>query len=134
EKTLHMLRNLAANDRNKVVIISGRDKDCLDKWFGHLPVDLVAEHGGFYRSGDSGEWTGDNDGSESWKSSVREIFERFTKEVQGSFLEEKNHALTWHYRKCRNINEEEIVQSLMRELMISNPINRFNVMHGNKIV
>ena len=32
-----------------MVIISGRERKVLDKWFGNLPVDLVAEHGLFWK-------------------------------------------------------------------------------------
>src|SRR5687768_7114763 len=47
QETIQLLRDLAKDDRNEVVVISGRDNDILEKWMGHLPVTLVAEHGAF---------------------------------------------------------------------------------------
>ena len=44
---LELLQKLTSNKKNEVVIISGRDKDTLGKWFGKLPINLVAEHGLF---------------------------------------------------------------------------------------
>ena len=36
---------LSSDPGNELVIISGRDRKILDKWFGSLGVGLVAEHG-----------------------------------------------------------------------------------------
>ena len=40
-----ILEKLSTDPKNRVVIISGRDKGTLDKWLGHLPIDIIAEHG-----------------------------------------------------------------------------------------
>lgn len=40
-----ILSTLIEDKKNKVVIISGRKHSTLQKWFGHLQIDLVAEHG-----------------------------------------------------------------------------------------
>ncbi len=42
-----IVRTLAANPKNEVVIISGRDRHTLTQWLGQLNVNLVAEHGAF---------------------------------------------------------------------------------------
>ncbi len=44
-KLLRLLEKLTKNLRTEVVLISGRDKDTLESWFGGLNVGLVAEHG-----------------------------------------------------------------------------------------
>lgn len=47
---LESLEMLAADPKNAVYIISGRDKARLQQWFGHLPrVGLAAEHGYWFR-------------------------------------------------------------------------------------
>src|SRR5687768_3814889 len=49
DDVLHLLAELSANAKNEVVVISGRDSDILQKWIGHLPLTLVAEHGASIR-------------------------------------------------------------------------------------
>src|SRR5688572_21805467 len=49
DEVLHLLAELSANSKNEVVVISGRDSDILQKWIGHLPLTLVAEHGASIR-------------------------------------------------------------------------------------
>ena len=44
EEVLDFLKRLASDDRNRVVITSGRDKSTLEKWFGNLNIGLAAEH------------------------------------------------------------------------------------------
>jgi trehalose 6-phosphate synthase/phosphatase len=134
QKTMDMLRDLASNERNRVVIISGRDKMSLTQWFGNMPVDLVAEHGGFYRDYTTGEWAGNEDGSEAWKPTVRAILQVYADQIRDSFIEEKKHSLAWHYRTAKGINESELIPKIVRELTISNPLNQFDVMRGNKVV
>ncbi|KAI9919025.1 hypothetical protein PsorP6_011552 [Peronosclerospora sorghi] len=47
---LSCLEELTADPRNTVYIISGRNKNRLQEWFGHLPrVGLAAEHGYWFR-------------------------------------------------------------------------------------
>src|SRR5260221_1991694 len=47
-----MLSLLATDKKNKVVIISGREAATLNKWFGNMPLTLVAEHGASIRMPD----------------------------------------------------------------------------------
>ena len=51
EDTYEALRVLAEDERNQVVIMSGRERAVLDDWVGMLPVWIVAENGLFYRFG-----------------------------------------------------------------------------------
>ncbi|MGN6567651.1 MAG: bifunctional alpha,alpha-trehalose-phosphate synthase (UDP-forming)/trehalose-phosphatase, partial [Flavipsychrobacter sp.] len=44
-EVLRTLERLGNDIKNNVVVISGRDKATLDKWLGHLPLNIVAEHG-----------------------------------------------------------------------------------------
>src|SRR5690606_13211097 len=54
EKVLELLDILTRDDRNNLVIISGRDKDSLENWLGHLPIKIVAEHGAITKIKDVG--------------------------------------------------------------------------------
>jgi trehalose 6-phosphate synthase/phosphatase len=134
KRTIELLLALTSNKLNRVVIISGRATQTLEQWFEDLPVDLVAEHGGYHRAKGSPTWSFADFESESWKPGVKKIFEEYAKQHEGSFVEEKNHAVTWHYRKAVIKNEETLVQNICRDLTIHNATNQFNVLCGNKII
>ena len=44
-----LLRRLASDRKNTVVITSGRDRRTLEAWLGDIPLGFVAEHGAWLR-------------------------------------------------------------------------------------
>jgi len=97
EELLEVLSNLSRDSRNEVVIISGRDKEFLDSWFSSLPISLVAEHGVWLK--ESGQiWRLIRRLSNDWKPNIMPILERYADRMPGTFVEEKDHALVWHFR------------------------------------
>lgn len=98
---LNLLEKIAGDPNNKLVITSGRDYKTLDKWLGHLPVDMIAEHGAWYK--DQGKaWHNRRDLSDEWKPEIRNILDVYTKRTPGTFVEEKSYSLAWHYRRAEN--------------------------------
>lgn len=86
-----------------VVIISGRDRDTLGKWFEHDPVNLMAEHGLWVRRKDKGEgWTAMMTIDSSWKPNIRQVIDDYVLRTPGTFVEEKNNSLVWHCRQAEN--------------------------------
>lgn len=92
-----LLRSLTALPDTEVHIVSGRPGQTLAKWFGDLPLHLCAEHGATWRSR-GGQWASDPDLQLEWMPQVRTILESVSREVPGSFVEEKTCAIAWHYR------------------------------------
>src|SRR5262249_30358260 len=45
KQLLDILEQLATKKNTHVVIISGRSRSNMEEWFGHMPLNLVAEHG-----------------------------------------------------------------------------------------
>jgi trehalose-phosphatase len=84
--TLEALTNLAADPRNLVWIISGRDGDFLEQNLGHIDnIGFSAEHGGFLRERGSKEWKNlTNNLDMTWMSDVLDIFKYYT-EVRPCF-------------------------------------------------
>ncbi len=99
-------------------ILSGRPRMHLEKWFSELDIGLCAEHGCFYRQPlkvthvvetqyekDRG-WTVLVDALDlghanlTWRDTIRPLLEHFTERTPGSFIEEKEVNLTWHYRNA----------------------------------
>jgi trehalose 6-phosphate synthase/phosphatase len=102
DKVIRTLKTLAADPRNAVWIISGRDQAFLDEWMGHIPeLGLSAEHGSFIRHPHEDIWENITEKEDmSWQKEVIEVFQDFTEKTQGSFIEKKKVAVTWHYRRA----------------------------------
>jgi len=92
-KLLHKTNQCPNTD---VVIISGRDQLFLDKWFGRMNLTLVAEHGYYIKTE---KWTEKINNNKDWIQNFLPIFNSFTDRTPGSFVEEKQNSLVWHYRK-----------------------------------
>ena len=97
---INAIKILAKEKRNNVWIISGRDQAFLDEWLGHIPeLGLSAEHGSFIRQPEQHVWQNlTEDLDMSWQHDVMNVFQHFTERTQGSCVERKRIALTWHYR------------------------------------
>jgi trehalose 6-phosphate synthase/phosphatase len=92
------LRELANLRGTDVVIASGRGRESLEEWFGRMPVGLVAEHGAWLREA-GGEWATLVPISTDWKQRVAPVLEVFVDRTPNSFVEDKQFAMAWHYRK-----------------------------------
>ncbi|KAI1756214.1 trehalose-phosphatase [Xylaria castorea] len=102
ERVIQTLRTLAADDRNAVWIISGRDQEFLQQHLGHISgLGFSAEHGSFIRYPGSTNWENLAETLDmSWQPEVLNVFQKYTDRVTGSFIERKRCALTWHYRQA----------------------------------
>jgi trehalose 6-phosphate synthase/phosphatase len=102
DRVIRTLKTLSADPRNAVWIISGRDQAFLDEWMGHISeLGLSAEHGSFLRKPKSEHWENLTEKEDmSWQQKVIDTFQHYTERTQGSFIERKKIALTWHYRRA----------------------------------
>jgi trehalose 6-phosphate synthase/phosphatase len=82
-----------------LVIISGRKRDFLDKWFSDLDLILIAEHGAFIKYPGS-EWVRYYSDDDSWKETIRPVMIRYSSRCKGTFIEDKTASLSWHYRNA----------------------------------
>ena len=94
---LTLLEGLALLDTTETHIVSGRRWTALERWFGHLPLHLCAEHGCWAKKPGQ-EWSRRRDVDLSWKPLVEEVLSQMVEEVPGSRLERKDSSLAWHYR------------------------------------
>ena len=130
---LQLLVDLSRDESNDIIIISGRDADTLEKWLGHLPVNLVAEHGAMIRY-KNGSWQQQGNTSPEWKDSIKPILQLFVTRCAGSFVEEKKNTLAWHYRNTQRdlgfIRSRELRNTLL-QLTTNTPLQ---VIDGNKVL
>ena len=127
------LHKLSKHSKNTVVLISGRDKDTLEKWFGDLPMNLVAEHGAWYKE-TGGKWHQAAAIDVSWKQEMLPIFQQFTDRTPGSFYEEKNYSLAWHYRQTDPGLAEMRKHEFMDKLSTAIYGRPLQIMEGNKVL
>lgn len=102
DRVIRTIKTLASDPHNAVWIISGRDQVFLDEWMGHIPeLGLSAEHGSFIRLPRTDDWENLTEKIDmSWQKPVMDIFQHYTERTQGSFIERKRIALTWHFRRA----------------------------------
>jgi trehalose 6-phosphate synthase/phosphatase len=93
-----LLGAAAARPDTEVHVVSGRAREALDHWLGHLPVWLHAEHGFWSRAPDSKEWMPAAEPGGSWREPVLAILRDITARTPGSLIEVKAAAIAWHYR------------------------------------
>jgi trehalose 6-phosphate synthase/phosphatase len=133
KELLDLLKILSSDEKTEVTIISGRDRDSLEEWFNDLPLNLVAEHGVAVRL-KNGVWKLQSELDQSWKPNIRPTLELFTQRSPGSFIEEKNNTLAWHYRNVDTelgfIRSRELLDSLHH--MVRNA--HLQIIDGNKVI
>lgn len=118
-RLITILSKLAADPKNQIWIISGRDQKFLQRWLGsRLPhLGLSAEHGCFVRDVNSEEWVNLTEKFDmSWQQKVGKVMEDITDRTPGSNIERKKVALTWHYRRADPELGEFHAAELKREL------------------
>lgn len=93
-----LLEKLCDDDHNQIVVISGRGRDTLGKWLSEFRLDLIAEHGVWMKKLDS-NWKQFVELDTSWKKEFSQVLEMYVNRTPGSFVEEKDYSLVWHYRK-----------------------------------
>ncbi len=118
---------------NEVVIVSGRDRRRLERWLGELDIGLIAEHGAWVRER-AGEWRMTESLDDAWKAEIRPILDQYVDRTPGSFVEEKDFSLAWHYRRT----DPALAQVRSRELQDSlthlTANQNLGVLPGNKVI
>ncbi|MFH1774640.1 MAG: bifunctional alpha,alpha-trehalose-phosphate synthase (UDP-forming)/trehalose-phosphatase [Methanobacteriota archaeon] len=125
------LLNRLCNE-NTVVLVSGRDKGTLYNWFGKLRINLVAEHGIWVKEHAS-EWKSEVSSSD-WKDKIRPILELYTDRCPGSFIEDKDFSIAWHYRKSDPLLSTITANELNLELTHLTANMDVSILSGDKVI
>ena len=133
DELIAILKKLASDKANEVVIISGRDKITLKNLVGNLGVSLVAEHGAWFCRPNQ-DWKELDQFKSDWKQVVLPVLQLFCDRTPGAFVEEKDFSLVWHYRRANpqmaNVRIKELkdaVSNLIKNLGVG-------IYEGNKII
>ncbi|MBS1616028.1 MAG: bifunctional alpha,alpha-trehalose-phosphate synthase (UDP-forming)/trehalose-phosphatase [Bacteroidetes bacterium] len=130
---LHLLACIAGEPANRLAIISGRDRHTLERWLGHLPLDLIAEHGAWYRV-QGGEWESRHDADGSWKTKYIHKLNGFTRATPGALIEEKSYSIVWHYRQCDPFLAQRRVAEIRNALEKNAQAEGLQLLDGNKVL
>jgi len=130
---LSLLGDLLGLKGIEVVIISGRDKETLQEWFAGLSVGLVAEHGAWIKVPKQ-TWTTIQPLAGQWKAELSPTLRHYVDRTPGSFIEEKDFSLVWHYRRVDPALAERRLSELKDTLLQLASAYNLGVLEGNKII
>lgn len=129
---LRLIEKLASDRMNRIIIVSGRQKEQLENWFGELNVDLVAEHGCVIKR--AGKWDDSNHVKDDWKNEIRDILNQFTEWTTGTFIEEKSFSLAWHYRQTENRLGMHRSRELINHLKHITAGKNLKILDGDRVI
>jgi trehalose 6-phosphate synthase/phosphatase len=133
QKLLQVLRSLATDSRNELLLATGRDRATLNQWFKGVPMGLAGEHGAWIK-----EWNGDWKIQQTlpldWKPKLLPILEMFAHRVPGAFVEEKEFSLVWHYRTADPAQGSAAARELADHLVVFTASIDLQVLRGNKAI
>jgi trehalose 6-phosphate synthase/phosphatase len=128
-----IITKLSLQKKNRVVIISGRDKETLENWFGHYQLDLIAEHGVWLRAYGK-EWKTLSSLKDNWMKEIHDLLEDYVSRTPGSFVEQKDYSLVWHYRKVETGLGELRTRELTSHLKYLAADQNLQVLEGDMVV
>lgn len=133
EELYTLLDALHHQEDTTLFLISGRDKQTFSKWFLPKGYNMIVEHGVWISRGGEEFKLLENVKSE-WMEKIRPVLESFVDRTPGSFIEEKNYSMAWHYRNT----DPDFGQKRATELntvltsLIGN--DDISVLNGNKVM
>ncbi len=130
---LEILKTLSEDKRNHIYIISGRDSHTLGNWVGHLPVNIVAEHGAKFKNAGQ-DWQNETTINTDWLPAVEEIMMNHAMQCEKSFVEKKEFSIAWHYRNVEAAIGDIVADELFNELQQYASSLKIKVVKGNKII
>jgi len=99
-KLSELLSKLANNPKNKLYVITGRNKSDIERKLGYLPIGIIAEHGAMIK--EAGQWEKLLGGDPDWKKEAIPVFMKIVNECPDSSMQEKDFSLTWHFTKVES--------------------------------
>ena len=133
ETKRELLRSLAADANNTVVVASGRARQTLDAWLGDLPVGLVAEHGAWLKFAEQ-PWRRAKPVANEWKRELLPILEIYADRLPGALVEEKEDSVAWHYRMADPEQAALCAPELVDHLLNLTGKTDLQVVQGSKVV
>lgn len=130
------LNALCHDPKTTIVVLSGSDRNVLDKNFQEYNLWLAAENGMFLRC-TTGKWmtTMPEHLNMEWVDSLKHVFEYFTERTPRSHFEQRETSLVWNY-KYADVEFGRIQARDMLQHLWTGPISNASVevVQGSKSV
>ncbi len=128
-----ILTKLTTDKNNRVVVISGRGRQILEEWLKDFDLEIIAEHGVWARERGK-EFKTLVNLNDAWKGPIKKLLTSYVDRTPGSFIEEKDYSLVWHYRKVETGLGEARTRELASHLKYITVDKNLKVLEGNKVV
>jgi len=131
---LALLGELATRSDIELELVSGRPRETLHAWFGHLPSPLWAEHGFWHRQRPGQTWQPAATVASGWMDRIHPILEQFTASTPGSRIEIKTASVAWHYRGAHpdfGARQAHELRMLLGDALSNQPLE---VVEGKKVI
>ncbi len=128
-----LLDQLSEKEGNDIYLISGRDKETFARWFLPKKYNMIVEHG-VWISEQGEEFRMLENVKKDWMEKIYPVLESFVDRTPGSFIEEKNYSLAWHYRNTDpdfGANRATELNTVLTSLIGNDDIS---VLNGNKVM
>ncbi|MEO1010700.1 MAG: bifunctional alpha,alpha-trehalose-phosphate synthase (UDP-forming)/trehalose-phosphatase [Bacteroidota bacterium] len=133
EELYRLLDRLEKRENTDLYLVSGRDKETFTRWFLPKGYNMIVEHG-VWISKDGEPFRMLENVKNDWMQKIRPVLESFVDRTPGSFIEEKNYSLAWHYRKTDpdfgSLRATEL-NTVLTSLIGNDDIS---VLNGNKVM
>lgn len=129
-----LLDGFLRDDSVSLVLMSSRDRKRLEEWFGERQMTLFAEHGIWKKSGDGPWQSSGNLAADLWKDSIRPVLEAYVDRTPGSYTEEMNNVLSWHYGRA-DPDQGQIRSRELKDELAARVLNMgLQIMEGRKVI
>jgi len=133
ESLFKLLDQLKEKEGNDIYLISGRDKETFGRWFLPKKYNMIVEHG-VWISEQGEDFRMLENVKKDWMEKIYPVLESFVDRTPGSFIEEKNYSLAWHYRNTDpdfGANRAAELNTVLTSLIGNDDIS---VLNGNKVM
>lgn len=118
---MKLIESLAQKKNTEVYLVTGRKKTDLENWWSGIPIGIICEHRLWIKKRNEENWQMTDNARKDWKKIIIKVIETFTARTPGSFIEEKEFSLVWHFRKANPYLGETIANDL--EAVLTNLIS-----------
>ncbi|MFS4456728.1 bifunctional alpha,alpha-trehalose-phosphate synthase (UDP-forming)/trehalose-phosphatase [Maribacter sp. 2304DJ31-5] len=128
-----LLDEISSQEGTEMYLISGRDKETFAKWFLPKKYNMIVEHGVWISQGGE-EFRMLENVKKDWMEKILPVLESFVDRTPGSFIEEKNYSLAWHYRNTDpDFGQKRAVElnTVLTSLIANDDLS---VLNGNKVM
>ena len=133
EELYALLDTIASQENTDMYLISGRDKETFTKWFLPKKYNMIVEHGVWISRGGEDFYMLENV-KKDWMEKIHPVLESFVDRTPGSFIEEKNYSLAWHYRNTDPDFGQKRASELNTVLTSLIANDDLSVLNGNKVM